>query len=85
MCPVVTLPAGGWDDYLATLDKKARHEIRRKLRRAESTGEVTFRLMPLDAGVSRRVHRRCTRRAGATTACSPTPRAASAAGGSCTD
>ena len=49
VCPVVTLPDGGWEAYLATLDKKARHEIRRKLRRAESTGEVTFRLMPLDA------------------------------------
>lgn len=49
VCPVVTLPDGDWDDYLATLDKKARHEIRRKLRRAESVGEVTFREMPLDA------------------------------------
>ena len=49
VCPVVTLPEGDWDDYLATLDKKARHEIRRKLRRAESVGEVTFRQMPLDA------------------------------------
>ncbi|MCY7418419.1 MAG: GNAT family N-acetyltransferase, partial [Chloroflexi bacterium] len=49
VCPVVTLPDGDWDDYLATLDKKARHEIRRKLRRAESVGEVTFRQMPLDA------------------------------------
>ncbi len=50
VCPVVTLPPGGWDDYLATLDKKARHEIRRKLRRAETAGEVTFRQMPLDTG-----------------------------------
>ena len=49
VCPVVTLPDGGWEEYLATLDKKARHEIRRKLRRAESAGEVTFRQMPLDA------------------------------------
>ncbi len=47
VCPVVTLPSGGWDDYLATLDKKARHEIRRKLRRAEASGVVTFRQMPL--------------------------------------
>jgi CelD/BcsL family acetyltransferase involved in cellulose biosynthesis len=41
VCPVVTL-ATGWDfdDYLATLDKKNRHEIRRKLRRAEAFGEI---------------------------------------------
>lgn len=50
VCPVVTLPAGGsWDDYLATLDKKARHEIRRKVRRAEGAGEVRFSLSPLTA------------------------------------
>jgi CelD/BcsL family acetyltransferase involved in cellulose biosynthesis len=41
VCPVVTLPeAGGWDGYLATLEKKTRHEIRRKLRRAEDAGPV---------------------------------------------
>lgn len=33
VCPVVTLP-GEWADYLASLDKKNRHELRRKLRRA---------------------------------------------------
>jgi CelD/BcsL family acetyltransferase involved in cellulose biosynthesis len=41
VCPVVTLPVGGdMDAYLATLDKKERHEIRRKVRRAEAVGEV---------------------------------------------
>ena len=47
VCPVVTLPgrhADGtpatFDEYLATLAKKSRHEIRRKLRRAEGAGEV---------------------------------------------
>lgn len=38
VCPIITLPAGvedGWETYLATLDKKERHEIRRKKRRAE--------------------------------------------------
>ncbi len=50
VCPVVTAPPGGdWETYLATLDKKARHEIRRKLRRAESVGPVRFRELPLDA------------------------------------
>jgi CelD/BcsL family acetyltransferase involved in cellulose biosynthesis len=50
VCPVVTLPGDGdWEGYLATLDKKARHEIRRKLRRAETVGPVVFRPLPLDA------------------------------------
>ncbi len=50
VCPVVDAPRWcDWDDYLATLDKKARHEIRRKLRRAEAAGAITFRQMPLDA------------------------------------
>ena len=34
VCPVVDLP-DNWDAYLETLDKKQRHEIRRKLRRVE--------------------------------------------------
>ena len=41
VCPVLSLPVGGtFDDYLGTLDKKGRHEIRRKIRRAEAQGEV---------------------------------------------
>jgi hypothetical protein len=40
-CPVVVLPAGGTlDHFLATLAKKVRHEIRRKVRRAEAAGPV---------------------------------------------
>jgi CelD/BcsL family acetyltransferase involved in cellulose biosynthesis len=43
VCPVATLPAGGSiDDHLATLGKKERHEIRRKVRRAEAVGEVVL-------------------------------------------
>jgi CelD/BcsL family acetyltransferase involved in cellulose biosynthesis len=43
VCPVVTLPAGAsMEDYLATLGKKERHEIRRKVRRAEAVGEIGF-------------------------------------------
>ncbi|MBA3877575.1 MAG: hypothetical protein C0498_11715 [Anaerolinea sp.] len=43
VCPVATLPAGGtFDEYLGTLDKKERHEIRRKVRRAEAAGEVVL-------------------------------------------
>jgi CelD/BcsL family acetyltransferase involved in cellulose biosynthesis len=37
VCPVIALPQGtgpdAWDAYLETLEKKERHEIRRKLRR----------------------------------------------------
>ena len=41
VCPVLTLPdVPDFDGYLATLGKKDRHEIRRKLRRAEAAGEV---------------------------------------------
>jgi len=34
-CPVIRLPAD-WEGYLAGLDKKQRHELRRKMRRAEA-------------------------------------------------
>ena len=41
VCPVLTLPdVATFDDYLATLTKKDRHEIRRKIRRAELQGEI---------------------------------------------
>ena len=36
-CPVIDLP-DSWDAYLAALGGKDRHELRRKLRRAEGTG-----------------------------------------------
>jgi len=43
VCPVVTLaPGRDFDSYLATLDKKERHEIRRKVRRAEAAGTVAL-------------------------------------------
>ena len=35
--PFIPLP-GDWDTYLAGIDKKQRHEIRRKIRRAEESG-----------------------------------------------
>ncbi len=39
VCPVVTLPVdGGFEDFLATLGGKERHEVRRKIRRAEASG-----------------------------------------------
>ena len=33
-CPYITLP-GDWETYIGSIDKKQRHEIRRKMRRAE--------------------------------------------------
>jgi len=35
VCPVIDLP-GSFEDYLGTIDKKQRHELRRKRRRAEA-------------------------------------------------
>jgi CelD/BcsL family acetyltransferase involved in cellulose biosynthesis len=41
VCPVVTFPDGvDIEGFLATLGKKERHEIRRKVRRAEAAGEL---------------------------------------------
>ena len=41
VCPIVTLAPGmDYEGYLATLGGKERHEIRRKVRRAEAAGEV---------------------------------------------
>ncbi|HET7340434.1 MAG TPA: GNAT family N-acetyltransferase [Methylomirabilota bacterium] len=49
-CPVVDLPAS-WDAFLASLDKKHRHELGRKLRRFEREvpdGQVTWATTPAD-------------------------------------
>ncbi len=40
-CPVIELP-NTWDDYLAALDKKQRHELRRKIRRAEAEAQTEW-------------------------------------------
>jgi CelD/BcsL family acetyltransferase involved in cellulose biosynthesis len=39
VCPVISLPST-WDEYLEKLDKKQRHEVRRKIRRVEGNGEA---------------------------------------------
>ncbi len=39
--PYIPLPAS-WEEYLAGLDKKQRHEIRRKLRRADREAQVEW-------------------------------------------
>lgn len=41
VCPIITLP-DTWDDYLMMLDKKQRHEVRRKLRKADSEADTQF-------------------------------------------
>jgi CelD/BcsL family acetyltransferase involved in cellulose biosynthesis len=41
VCPIITLPET-WDDYLMTLDKKQRHEVRRKLRKADGEADTRF-------------------------------------------
>ena len=40
-CPTVVLPAD-WNAYLATLRGKDRHELRRKIRRAENAAELVY-------------------------------------------
>jgi len=43
--PTIQLPSD-WDTYLASIDKKQRHEIRRKLRRAqESSEKMTWHIL----------------------------------------
>lgn len=48
VCPVATLPGDGQpdaasiDDFLGTLGKHDRHEIRRKVRRAEAAGHIAL-------------------------------------------
>jgi len=39
VCPVITLPPT-WDQYLSSLNKKQRHEVRRKLRKASREAEI---------------------------------------------
>ena len=43
VCPVIRLPEGAdIEGFLSTLGKKERHEIRRKVRRAEAAGDVAL-------------------------------------------
>jgi CelD/BcsL family acetyltransferase involved in cellulose biosynthesis len=51
VCPVVTFPEDvDMDGFLSTLGKKERHEIRRKVRRAEAVGKIRLddSAQPLD-------------------------------------
>jgi hypothetical protein len=42
VCPVLHVDVPDWETYLQTLSSKDRHEVRRKLRRAETAGPVEF-------------------------------------------
>jgi CelD/BcsL family acetyltransferase involved in cellulose biosynthesis len=51
VAPRLVLPES-WEDYLASLNKKDRHELRRKIRRAFDSGaEVTFECLSTQADV----------------------------------
>jgi CelD/BcsL family acetyltransferase involved in cellulose biosynthesis len=41
VCPLLLLPPT-WEEYLDSLDRKQRHEVRRKLRRAETEADARF-------------------------------------------
>ena len=55
VCPVITLP-DSFDAYLSGLDKKQRHEVRRKLRRAKGA-EATLRQVGPDDDIVEEVDR----------------------------
>jgi CelD/BcsL family acetyltransferase involved in cellulose biosynthesis len=42
---------GSFDDYLMNIDKKQRHELRRKMRRAAESGRVRFYVVDRDADI----------------------------------
>ncbi|WKZ37572.1 MAG: GNAT family N-acetyltransferase [Anaerolineales bacterium] len=42
---------GSFEDYLASIDKKQRHEIKRKMRRAAESGRVRFSVVGKDADI----------------------------------
>jgi CelD/BcsL family acetyltransferase involved in cellulose biosynthesis len=47
VCPAISLN-GSWDGYLEALDKKQRHELRRKMRIAHADEDLTWRVVSLD-------------------------------------
>jgi CelD/BcsL family acetyltransferase involved in cellulose biosynthesis len=54
VCPVIALP-GTWDDYLAGISKKQRHEIRRKIRKLETEADARCYLVEGEAALSEAV------------------------------
>jgi len=80
VCPILDLAPGlDFEGYLGTLGKKDRHEVRRKVRRAEARARFDSIARPtLSATWTRSLT--STRSAGARTACSRRPPAAIRAG-----
>ncbi len=56
VCPVIDLP-DEWDAYLERLDKKQRHEIRRKIRRAESEAAIQWYVVDQTHDIDEEVER----------------------------
>ena len=54
VCPAITLN-GSWDGYLEALDKKQRHELRRKMRLAYADEELTWRIVSPDDDLSAQI------------------------------
>ncbi len=51
VCPQIELPAS-WEEYLEALNKKDRHELRRKLRRLSRAGETELEVLVSPAEVA---------------------------------
>lgn len=55
--PTPRIPLNGsFDDYLSRIDKKQRHEIRRKMRRAAESGRVRFHLLDSAADIESEIN-----------------------------
>lgn len=54
VCPQIQLPLS-WESYLAKLDRKPRHEIRRKLKKIDQSEQVTYTCITETDDVSRAV------------------------------
>lgn len=55
VCPVIDLPST-WDEYLMMLDKKQRHEVRRKLRKADNEADTHFVLVGPEDDLQAEMH-----------------------------
>ena len=51
VCPVITL-ADSWDNYLARVKKKQRHEIRRKIRKIEAEADPKLLVIDSEEGLA---------------------------------
>lgn len=56
VCPLISLPET-WEGYLQMLDKKQRHELRRKLRKAQREAQVDWYLVSEDADLASEMER----------------------------